>query len=576
MMAFPWLNHYDPGVPHHLEYPAITAHEMLEQAAESFPDKACTIYKDLSLTYAQVDALSDQLAAGLAASGVKKGDRVGLLMPNIPHFVFSYFGALKAGAVVVAINPLYSPREIRNQLVDSGVEVMVGLNSLLPAIKQASAGTQLRLFIVVDPDEKLSHPKPLFQAQGKLISRAERGAGIDFNIIRLRDLLSTYAPEDHLRVQISPEDEALFQYSGGTTGISKSAIAVHRNLVANTLQFRHWLVGAQEGKETMLLAIPLYHVYGMVVGMLVSVRLGATMVLISNPRDLDNLLASLQRYRASLFPGVPNLYQAIVNHPDVQSGKYDLHTIKACISGSAPLLRETKVKFETLTGGKLLEGYGLSEAPTATHCNPMYGENRTGSIGLPLPDVDCRIVSLVDEVTPLPPGEAGELILRGPQVMKGYHNMPDETALTLREGWLYTGDIARMDAEGYFFLVDRKKDVIKPGGFQVWPREVEEVLERNPKVLEAGVAGIMDLNRGEVIKAWIVLRADFRPGGSESPEQAAEVYQTLEEELRRFCRQELAPFKVPTLFEFRAELPKTNVGKILRRELVRQHYENLS
>jgi long-chain acyl-CoA synthetase len=308
------------------------------------------------------------------------------------------------------------------------------------------------------------------------------------------------------------------------------------------------------------MAIPLFHVYGMVAGMNFAMASGASLVMVPNPRDLKDVLTNIQRFKASIFPGVPTLYNAINNHPDVLAGKYNLSTIKACISGSAPLMRETKEKFEALTGGKLFEGYGLSEAPTATHCNPMFGPNPPGSIGLPLPDVVCRIISLDDGVTVLPSGEIGELAIQGPQVMKGYHNMPTETANTLRDGWLYTGDIARMDENGYFYIVDRKKELIKPGGYQVWPREVEEVISDNPKVLEVGVAGIPDPYRGETVKAWVVVK----PGESLS-----------EDEVRDWCKERLAVFKVPTQVEFRDELPKTTVGKILRRELVRQHKEKV-
>jgi len=318
-----------------------------------------------------------------------------------------------------------------------------------------------------------------------------------------------------------------------------------------------------QGGEVVLMAIPLFHVYGMVAGMLFAMASAATMIMIPNPRDIPDVLKSIQKYRPSVFPGVPAMYNAINNHPDVKAGKYNLSSIKACISGSAPLMRETKETFERLSGGKLVEGYGLSEAPTASHCNPLYGVNKTGSVGIPLPDVDCKIISLDDGETEMPLGEIGELILNGPQVMKGYHNMPTETANTLRklkDGkiWLFTGDIARMDEDGYFYIVDRKKELIKPGGYQVWPREVEEVLMTHPKIMDVGVAGIPDAYRGETVKAWIVLK----PGEK-----------VTEEELKAFCKERLAPYKIPTHYEFRAELPKTTVGKILRRELVRQHKE---
>jgi long-chain acyl-CoA synthetase len=280
---------------------------------------------------------------------------------------------------------------------------------------------------------------------------------------------------------------------------------------------------------------------------------------VPNPRDLKDVLESLQKYKATVFPGVPTMYNAINNNPDVKAKKYDLSSIKACISGSAPLLRETKEKFEALTGGKLVEGFGMSEVPTASHANPLFGKNPPGSIGLPLPDVDCRIISLDDEVTVMPTGEVGELVIKAPNVMKGYHNMTTETANSLRDGWLYSGDIARMDEEGFFYIVDRKKELIKPGGYQVWPREVEEVIAQHPKVLEVGVAGVPDPYRGETVKAWVVVK----PGET-----------VTEEEIRNFCKENMAAFKVPTQVEFRSELPKTTIGKILRRELVRQHKES--
>lgn len=554
----PWLKHYDKDVPYHIDYPEVPLFYFLEEAAQKYPDAPATIFKGAKVTYRELNELSNRLAAGLADLGVKKGDRVGIFMPNTPQFVIAYFAILKLGAVVVATNPLYSAREIEHQVNDAGIEIMIVMSNFYNLIKTVQPKTKIKTLVVTNLKEAL----PPILAFLFTLTREKKG-GFRVQLAEddhwMQDLITRHKPEDRPQVEVTPDDDALFQYSGGTTGISKGAIAMHRNLVANSLQIRMWMPTAQDGKETVLMALPLFHVYGMVAGMLFAIRTGAAMVMIPNPRDLEDVLTSIQKYKATIFPGVPTLYNAINNHPDVLAGKYNLSSIKACISGSAPLMRETKEKFEALTGGVVFEGYGLSEAPTATHCNPLLGENRTGSIGLPLPDVDCRIVSLDDGVTVLPPGEIGELVIKGPQVMKGYHNMPTETANTLREGWLYTGDIARMDEDGYFYIVDRKKELIKPGGYQVWPREVEEVITEHPKVLEVGVAGVPDPYRGETVKAWVVVK----PGETLS-----------EDEVKDWCRERLAKYKVPTLVEFRSELPKTTVGKILRRELVREHKES--
>ena len=460
----------------------------------------------------------------------------------------------------MAINPLYSAREIEHQVNDAGIELMLVMSNFYNLVKQVQPRTKIKTLVVTNLKETLP---PILSFLFTLTKEKKDGFRVELGSgdYWMQDLISQHKPEDRPKVEVTPDDTALFQYSGGTTGISKGAIATHRNLVANALQIRLWMVTFEEGKETVLMAIPLFHVYGMVAGMLLAIRAGASMVMVPNPRDLKDVLGNIQKYQATIFPGVPTLYNAINNHPDVLAGKYNLKTIKACISGSAPLMRDTKEKFESLTGGVVFEGYGLSEAPTATHCNPLLGENRTGSIGLPLPDVDVRIISLDDEVTVLPMGEVGELVIKGPQVFKGYHNMPTETTNALRDGWLYTGDIARMDEDGYFYIVDRKKELIKPGGYQVWPREVEEVISANPKVLEVGVAGIPDPYRGETVKAWVVVK----PGEG-----------LTEEDVRDWCKERLAKFKVPTHVEFRDELPKTTVGKILRRELVRQHKEKVA
>lgn len=557
MAEQPWLKHYDEGVPETIDYPEIPLFNFLEEAAASHPDATCTIFKGARISYREMNEITDRLAAGLAELGVKKGDRVGIFMPNTPQFVMAYFAILKLGGVVVATNPLYSPTEIEHQVNDSGIEIMLVMSNFYNLIKSVQPKTKISTLVVTNIKETLP---PMLSFLFGLLKEKKEGFRVQLaeGDVWMKDLIESHKPQDRPEVDVGADDLALFQYSGGTTGVSKGAVAMHRNLVANTLQICSWITNAEEGQEVVMMAIPLFHAYGMVAGMCFAIRAAASMVMIPNPRDLKDVLDSLQKYKVSIYPGVPTMYNAINNHPDVQAGNYELSAIKACISGSAPLMRETKEKFEALTGGRLVEGYGLSEAPTASLCNPLFGKNPPGSIGLPFPDTVCRIISLDDEVTVLSMGEVGELVIKAPNVMKGYHNMPTETENTLREGWLYTGDIARMDEDGFFYIVDRKKELIKPGGYQVWPREVEEAISDNPKVLEVGVAGIPDPYRGETVKAWVVVT----PG------------ETLtEEEIKDWCKERLAKFKVPTHVEFRDELPKTTVGKILRRELVRQHKE---
>jgi long-chain acyl-CoA synthetase len=526
MRYHPWLKFYDPGVPSDLDYPAVPVFHFLDEAARRCPERPCILFKNEILTYRDVAERTERIAAALLGLGIRKGERVGIFMPNCPEFMLAYFAILKAGAVVVAINPLYTPPEIIHQVNDAGLETAFCAGSLYGRLKSAQPETDIRRVIVTGDGT----PQP--------------------GDMQFDELLGG---QPSALTTVGTDDVALFQYTGGTTGIAKAAVARHRNLVANALQFKAWMTTLEEEKETFLLALPVYHIYGMVCGMLLGMALRASLVILPNPRDIPDLLSAIQTHHVTYFPAAPTLYNAINNAPDVAAGKVDLTSIKACISGSAPLMKQTKEKFESLTGGRIVEGYGLSEAPTATHCNPLQGENRLGSIGLPLPDVDARVVSLDDGLTELPSGEAGELIIKSPQVMLGYHNMPEETAIALRNGWLYTGDIARMDAEGYFYIVDRKKELIKPGGMEVWPREVEEVIAAHPSVAEVAVAGIPDEYRGETVKAWVVLR----PG---------EIISSSD--VRAWCRERLAPFKVPTQVEFRSELPKSTIGKILKRELV--------
>ena len=555
----PWLQNYDDGVPQTLDYPEIPLFHLLEESARKYPDSTCTIFKGARISYREMNAISDRLAAGLAEIGVKKGDRVGIYMLNSPQFIMAYFAVLKLGGVVVAINPLYSAREVSHQLNDAGIEAVIVLSNYYSTVKKVQPKTGIKKVIVTNIKETLP---PILAFLFGLLKEKKEGFRVELaeGDYWMKELIETHKPEERPQVEVGPEDIAIFQYSGGTTGIPKGAIGTHRNLVANALEIKSWVPDVRMGKEVVMMALPLFHVYGMVAGMCFAIASAASMVMIPDPRDITDVLESLQKYKATLYPGVPAMYNAINVNPDVISGKYDLTSIRACISGSAPLMLETKQKFESLTGGKLVEGYGLSEAPTASHCNPIKGLNKPGSIGMPLPDIDARIVNLEDETTILPPGEVGELVIKGPLVFRGYHRMPTETENALRDGWLYTGDIARMDEDGYFYIVDRKKELIKPSGYQVWPREVEEVIAEHPKVHEVGVAGVADPYRGETVKAWIVLM----PGESASKEEIVD-----------FCRDKMAKFKIPTMVEFRDELPKTMVGKVLRRELVREHEKSL-
>jgi long-chain acyl-CoA synthetase len=548
-MEKPWFAHYDPGVPHQLNYPQIPLFKFLEDVADRFPNRVATIFQGATLTYRQLDGLANRFANTLLALGVRKGDRVALLLPNCPQFLISYYGALKIGAIVVATNPLWVEREVEYQMNDCGAETIVVLSRRYPLIKNIRGRTKLRNVIVTSikdyfpPILNILYTVAREKKEG---DRQELAQG-DHDFVRL---IHGY-PDSRPNMGIKSDDVALLQYTGGTTGISKGAVITHANLVTNTMQIRAWL-NVPDGSSTFMAVLPFFHVYGMVACMSAAIGTGSTLILHAR-FDVHEILKSVQKYRPEFFPGVPTMYVAINNSP--LTPKYDLKSIKACISGAAPLPKEVKLKFEEITGGKLCEGYGLSEAPTATHCNPLNGLNKTGSIGLPFPDVDCKIVDLESGTREVPTGEIGELCINSPQVMKGYWNRPDETALALREGWLYTGDIARMDEDGYFYIVDRKKDMIISGGYNVYPREVEEILYTHPKIKEAAVAGIPDPKWGEAVKAFVVLKEG----------QTASA-----EEIIDFCKQNMARYKVPAAVEFRDSLPKTLVGKVLRRVLVEE------
>jgi long-chain acyl-CoA synthetase len=557
-MEKPWLKNYEPQVPPTLEYPDRPLYTNLEESARKHPAATATIFLNSKLSYGQLNQLTDRFAAALQQLGVKKGDRVAIYMANCPQYVIGYYGALKAGAIVVTFNPLYSAREVGHQLKDSGAETILVMSRFYPIVKQVRAQTALKNVIVTNIKEYFP---PLIKLLFTLFKEKHEGDRQDISgdpdAHWFQDVLSQ-APAKSQPVEVKPSDTACFLYTGGTTGVPKGAELSHSNLMSNAVACRHWLHDIEEAREVVLTALPLYHSYGMTTCMNLSVYAAAAMLLIPNPRDIPDLMKNINKHRPTLFPGVPTMYVAFNNFPDID--KYDVKSIRACISGAAGLPVEVQKRFQELTGARLVEGFGLSEASPVTHANPIFGKVKIGTIGLPWPDTEAKIVDLETGKKELPVGEIGELIIRGPQVMKGYWNMPEETAIALREGWLYTGDIARMDDEGYFQIVDRKKDMIIAGGFNIYPRDVEEVLYEHPKVKEAVVAGIPDPYRGETVKAYIILK---------------EGETVTEEEIIEFCKGKMAKYKVPRAVEFRTELPKTIVGKILRRMLVEEEQKKL-
>ncbi len=541
----PWLARYDAQVPEHLEYPVLTINAMLERAVAQYAEQPFITFRELQLTYGQAGTFIHTLSQNLLRLGLRKGQHVLLLMPNLPQFVLTYYAILKAGGVVVALNPNLRPAELIELLYDCRPEMAICLEDHLPMLRELGKRQVIKQVIAARAEDWQVYAAPV-TVKSILKEQAE---------YRLNDLLfGRLNATDRMLPEINPNDPAVYQYSGGTTGMPKAVVGLQRNIAGNVTQFRIWC-GLQERQEVILAAIPLYHVYGMVLAMNMGAALGAELVLADDARDVDFILEQIERRKVTFYPGVPSMYYAINQNADVKAGRHNLRSIKACISGSAPLHAQIKADFERLTGGKLVEGYGLSEAPTATHCNPLHGKNKEGSIGLPLPDVDCRIVDLENGVHDVEPGEVGELILRGPQVMRAYHDNPHETARAIRGGWLYTGDVARMDREGYFYIVDRKKDLIKVGGFPVWPNEVEAVINTHPGVAESAVAGVPDMAQGEKVVAWVVRK---------DPALTAESVQ-------EWCRADLMGYKVPREVIFIDKLPRSGVGKVLRRELVNSY-----
>jgi long-chain acyl-CoA synthetase len=548
----PWLDNYPPGVPEHVDLPNASLAGLLEDAARDFPHAPALHFEGRTISYAQLHQQARRFSGVLAGLGVGQGTRVGLILPNCPQAVVALFGALRLGATVVQNNPLYTERELGHQLADAGVEVLVCLDLTYERVKAVRPQTSIREVIVTSVLDELPGLKRRlapFTRKGKAASAT---IGKDEPVRRWRDALASAPAAPELAEVDADRDLALLQYTGGTTGVSKGVMLSHANLRANVEQVRAWFPDADPGREVMMAVLPFFHVYGLTVCLLLGLRLGAALVLL--PRfDLDGVLAAVDKYRPTLFPGVPTMYVAINNA--VEKGGHDLSSIKACLSGAAALPLEVAERFERFSGGRLVEGYGLSESSPVALANPIYGKRKAGTIGMPIPDTLARVADPDDPSRTMPVGEKGELALAGPQVMLGYWNRDDETAQVLVDGWLLTGDMAVMDEEGYFAIVDRKKELIIAGGYNIYPREVEEVLYEHPKVQEVCVAGVPDSYRGEVVKAFIVLR---------SGEQASV------EEIREFAKARLAAYKVPRAVEFRDELPKTMIGKVLRRALIEE------
>ncbi len=545
----PWLRHYEPGVPATIAYPDRPLQHLLDDAAGRYPRRPAVTFFGRDLAYIALRDLADRFAGGLRALGVRPGDRVSLHLPNCPQFVIAYYGTLKAGGVVVPFNPLYVEREVAGQLADCGARVAVTLDLFAERVRAAGAGC-LAHVIVTRINEFFPAPLRLLYPLRARLRREWPPVAPDARTHRYRDIARAAALAE--QAAQGSEEVAVLLYTGGTTGTPKAAMLTHGNLVANASQSASWYVAPPDATGTTLGVLPLFHSYAMTVVMNGTLLRGGRMVLL--PRfEMKAVLRAIARYRPDQLPGVPTLYNALVNHP--ATGRYDLRSIRACISGAAALPAEVQSRFERMTGGSLVEGYGLTEASPVTHVNPLAGLRKSGSIGVPVPDTDARIVDLERGERTLPVGETGELVIRGPQVMRGYWNRPAETASALRDGWLYTGDVARTDEDGFFCIVDRKKEMLITGGLNVYPREVEEVLFAHSAVLEAALVGVPDAHKGEVGRAFVVLR----PGAQATPE-----------EILAHCRAHLAPYKIPKGIEFRESLPKSLIGKVLRRVLVEE------
>ncbi|MFA9558670.1 long-chain-fatty-acid--CoA ligase [Evansella sp. AB-rgal1] len=548
----PWYQFYPKEIPKSVDYEVASLQSYLQSAAEKYPQKVALHFMGKELTYSEVYESALKLANQLRSLGVEQGDRVAIMLANTPQAVISYYGALFAGAIVVQTNPLYVEREIEHQMIDSGAKVMICLDLVYPRVAKVKEKTHLEHIIVTGIKDYLPFPKNLIYP---FIQKKNTGIKVELQyngrLHSFVDVIEKGVAEE-IELTINPkEDLALLQYTGGTTGPAKGVMLTHYNLVVNTQQCQVWMYDMKEGEEVILAALPFFHVYGMTTVMNLSIRLGFKMIIMPKfePKDI---LKAIEKHKATLYPGAPTMYIGLLNHPDIK--KHDLSSIKACISGSAPLPLEVQTKFEEATKGRLVEGYGLTETAPVAVANLIWEHRKTGSIGLPWPDTDVAILS-AETGDFAGPNEIGEIVIQGPQVMKGYWNKPEDTQATFKGDWFLSGDMGYMDEDGFFYIVDRKKDMIIAGGFNIYPREIEEVLYEHEDIQEACVIGVPDPYRGETVKAFIVLK----DGRSLS-----------EGDIEEFCRTHLAAYKIPRLYEFRDELPKTMVGKVLRRVLVEE------
>jgi long-chain acyl-CoA synthetase len=561
LAARPWIKYYQPGVPAQLEIPDYPLTWLLDEAVKRYPHHTALIYYGTKISYAQLATLANRFALALLRLGIQRGERVAIALPNVPQYPIAFYGALKAGAVVVPTNPLYTEREMQHQMADSGARVLVMLDMFYPVVRAIREKTHLEHIVITSPADFLPPVLrvlyPLSQRRAKLpeprLTAQEMRS--DGTLHAMSELL---VPKTKGGVEVfnlpepaRSEDLAVLQYTGGTTGLSKGAMLTHRNLLANALQTRHWTPEAAQGGESTLCVAPFFHSYGLTVGMNLSIYAGATMILL--PKfSAKEVVKTIGRYRPTMFPGIPTMYVAIMREA---KGKASLlSSVRFCISGAAPLPAKVQDDFERLSGGKVVEGYGLSETSPVTHCNPLNENCVNGSVGLPLPNIDAMIMD-PETGKQLPPGEIGEIMVKGPNVMKGYWNREKETEAVFHDGWMHTGDLGYMDEKGYFYIADRSKDLIVASGFNVYPREVEEVLYRHEAVQEAAVVGVPDEYRGENVAAVISLKPGFPP----SDETRASII--------AHCKKELTAYKVPKIIEFREDLPKSLIGKILRREV---------